>query len=559
MTREKATYQNNKTVADSTRSKNPQERNARSIDQILAELPSYESPHSSLHNSAGHNTKPPITYRKCMSPGKKAAIITVFIVLALAFASAYYFLWLPSRSFEYRLRPIVILEGQSVSPSDFFAPYGNSQNVDAHLSERRFSPAPGLQAVPLTLNYNRRTVNTIGTLFVLSPISSITHEYATEAPDLTPLDLISNAAEIARADFDLQFVEAPMPLVEYQVGTHTLHLSLNDTPFYVTLRVVDTTPPTARPVNLTIPMGQPVSPEDFVTDVFDASPIGSFNFTREPDVFYSGEQVAEVVIIDYFGNYYYFHSILTVLQNVTPPTLNIPFTSIDAMLGTPIIFRQGVTAYDSFGRELEINIDSSMVDQHTLGTYTVTYWVEDSCGNRTEATVTVNIIEIDPVYVNERADSILSGVINDDMTQVEKVRAIHGWVRSNVHYAAVRGGPESVYDGAYIALTQRRGNCFIFQAIAEVLLNRADIPNMRVERIPVAGANTTHRWSLVNPDNLGWHHFDAFPVNRALNINAQMYMFTNTQAEDWTRRLEAHGSSREYFTFDHTLFPEVVE
>jgi len=90
------------------------------------------------------------------------------------------------------------------------------------------------------------------------------------------------------------------------------------------------------------------------------------------------------------------------------------------------------------------------------------------------------------------------------------------------------------------------------------MLTRAGIPNMRIERIYVEGTTTTHRWSLINPDNLGWHHFDANPVNSAANINSQMYMFTNSQAQEWSVRLARLGSSLEYFTFDPDLYPEVV-
>jgi len=126
-------------------------------------------------------------------------------------------------------------------------------------------------------------------------------------------------------------------------------------------------------------------------------------------------------------------------------------------------------------------------------------------------------------------------------------------------YAAVRGGPESAYEGAFIALTERRGNCFIYYSIGEIMLTRAGIPNMRIERIYTPGVATTHVWSLVNPDDLGWHHFDSNPIRDNLAFRPQMYMFTDSQARDWARQLAAVGSSLNYFTFDPELFPEVVQ
>jgi len=128
-------------------------------------------------------------------------------------------------------------------------------------------------------------------------------------------------------------------------------------------------------------------------------------------------------------------------------------------------------------------------------------------------------------------------------------------VRRNMTYSPVRTAPATSYEGAYRALRDRRGNCFNYFSLSEVLLTRAGIPNMRIDRIP--GTPTRHRWNLVNPDNLGWHHFDANPTR--LELWAQTAFFTSSQARRFTRMYVEHDGTRDYFTYDPTLYPEIVE
>jgi hypothetical protein len=93
----------------------------------------------------------------------------------------------------------------------------------------------------------------------------------------------------------------------------------------------------------------------------------------------------------------------------------------------------------------------------------------------------------------------------------------------------------------------------VFYAISELLLTMAGIPNMRIDRIP--GTTSTHVWNLINPDELGWHHFDTTPL---IVRQLDRFMFTQTQAEEFTRIINAEGQGRDYFTFDPELYPEIA-
>ena len=492
--------------------------------------------------------------RKQKSSASKVlvALLIVLVLAATGFGGWYYW-WTTYATFDYHVRPIVILEGEVVEAGDFLSIYTDTTLVSATFTSNEIATAPGQHYVSILLSRGWRSLETLSSLYILTSINSISHEFAAPGQELSALDFIANTDVASDVYFNVGFSHEPLRLEDYAVGEHILHLYLNYAEFDVTLTVYDTTPPTAVAVNYDIRIGEEVTPENFVTDIFDASPIASIAFVVEPDVFARQSQNVEVVIEDIFGNYAIFSSTLYIELNQTPPTIEGTDTII-TRVGTPILYLTNVTAYDDFGRELEVNVDSSNVDQHTVGIYSALYYVYDFSGQRTEVEIDVHVVDIDIEYVHQRVDEALSQILNDGMTQLEQAKAIHNWVRHNVSYAIVRGGPETAYEGAYIALRNRRGNCFIFYSISEVMLTRAGIPNMRIERIP--GTRTTHRWNLINPDNLGWHHFDTFPTR--IGQGPQFAFFTSSQAADFARRIQAINNMRNYYTYDPELYPDIV-
>jgi len=321
--------------------------------------------------------------------------------------------------------------------------------------------------------------------------------------------------------------------------------------------VMDTSPPTADPLDRAIMIGESVKPEDFVVNIYDDSEIVSIEFVEEPNLEARNDQIVRVRITDEHGNAAIFEATLTIKLNQTPPVIEGTGT-IYSTVGNPIIYRQGVTAHDDFGRELELHVDSDTVRQHEVGEYTIRFWATDLTGNTSEVFQQVIIVSVDVAFVFSEADKILSEILNDGNTQLEKVKAIHAWIRNpnNMQYASVvGGGTDSVYEQAFRALSDRRGNCFVYYAIGEVLLTRAGIENMAIDRIP--GTPTKHRWSLVNPDNLGWHHFDTTPTR--LQLGSETAFFTNTQAKEFTNRFIEFNGTRDFYTFNAELYPTIVE
>jgi len=238
----------------------------------------------------------------------------------------------------------------------------------------------------------------------------------------------------------------------------------------------------------------------------------------------------------------------------TPPVFE-GLRTIESMKGVPIIYRQGVSAYDGLGRPLDFEVDSSNVDYNTIGEYTAIFSAEDDYGHSTEINVTVLIVEIDTQWVNELVDDVLKEILTDGMTQVDQARAIFTWIKSNVSFTAMAAAPQSAYEGAYRALQDRRGGCTIFSSLSYVMLTRAEIPNLRIERVPEAP--TRHRWNLINPDGLGWFHFDAFPILLG-GPRDELYMFTASHAANFTRHMTAVDGVAMYYVYDPDLYPEIV-
>jgi len=488
----------------------------------------------------------------------KSAFLTILLMLVFSAAGfgGWYYWWTEHATFAYMLQPVVVLRGENIQPADFLYPTEEMERVSAAYRSPVFRPTDGRQEVSLTLTRGWRTVDAIAQLYVLTTVEQIFHEFGEPGPELKAINFITNAEAAGRIPFDVHFTEAPLLLEEYEVGTHTLHLSLNNAAFEALLTVTDTIAPTATATNKTIQIGEEVFPEDFVTDIFDLSEIESIKFVVEPDVIAHRNQIVEVEITDIHGNSDVFSGGLTILLNQEPPVIEGTDTIV-ITVGDSIMYLRDVTATDDFGRDISENIqvDSSLVDQHTVGEYTVIYSVVDYTGLRFEVEEKVHVVEIDMDFVHEKVDEALAGIVNDNMTQLEKVRAIHNWVQRNINYSVTRGGPATAYEGAYIALTQRRGNCYIFYSISEVMLTRAGIQNMRIERIE--GTPTRHRWNLVNPDNLGWHHYDSYPTR--LQLSSQMAFFTSSQAASYARQIQAINNMRDYYTYDPALYPEIVQ
>jgi len=483
------------------------------------------------------------------------SVILLILILSAAGFGVWYSMRDTTRPSTYILQPVFTLEGRSVSPTDFLSSADLQKGITVKYADPEHIPGAGRHSIPLTVSISDETFDEFAYLYVLTPIESVRAEFGVATQDLRPEKFIVNAGIVPdNLHYDLRFTTKPMPLHEYPVGEFTLFLSLNDIEFEVMLYVEDTTAPTVSTVEVSVPKGDEVTPSDFISSISDASPIASVVFISEPDTMTIGTQTVEIAVEDTFGNRMIRIAVLSILPNDIPPEI-AGARDIDSMPGRSITYLQGVNAYDTFGRPLEIEVDSSDVNPDQRGTYNVFYRTEDIYGLVSEVGISVHIINTDTDLVDERIDAIFAEIMSDDMTQVEQARAIYTWIKENITFISTAAEPDSSYEGAYRALEDRRGGFIIFSSLSDVMLFRVGIPAMFIERIPEAP--TKHRWNLVNPDRLGWYHFDAFPIQFEGSVNAQ-YMFNDSHAEDFTLLFEALGGDKMYYIYDPSLYPKIA-
>jgi len=486
---------------------------------------------------------------------KKIAIVSTVTAVVLIGIAVALFIFLSNPAFSVPVNNVLVLEGHEPNPQDFLSLAHSPQTTVEirNLDDINWNE-PGEVQVQLRLRQDGslRSAREQATVYIITPPTHLEVEVGTPAHDLPDhwLVLAENLPQLNSIHFDLQ---GNLPEdITYSTGQFGIEVSLGGVTVPVQLTVIDTTPPTATPVNVTLPMNQMPEPEAFVTDIFDHSLPVSIEFVAEPDVFQDGDQTVEILLTDRYGNSTVIASTFTVEPNTVPPTI-YGVQNLYLMVDSAAMFRRNITAEDAFGRPIDFTVDSSQVDIATLGVYTIIYRAEDAWGLYTEVTAEVTVVGVDPEDVRERAQRILDNILRDDMTQVEQARAIFNWVNWNIAYTA-SFEHRSVYESANQALTHRRGNCFVFYSISEVMLTLVGIPNMRVDRADVQPGQSRHAWNLINPDGLGWHHFDSTPSR----VNINRFMFTQTQAEEFTARTQRETGTRNYFHIDLDLYPEIV-
>ncbi len=237
----------------------------------------------------------------------------------------------------------------------------------------------------------------------------------------------------------------------------------------------------------------------FVGKVPDLSEIGDFDIT-----FYvedaSGNRTGEL------------HSILTVIEDRTPPTFDV-VPELSAYIGEAIAYRRGLVVTDDCGGEVTLDVDSSEVDPNTVGDYPVRYTATDASGNVSHAETVIHVYEnqVGEEQLYARIDEVLATLITPDMTKEEQLRAVYDYVYNAISYIPDSDKSDWVraaYDGLFVA---GAGDCFNYYAATMAFCNRLGIDYRKLQRTPGA-ADGTHYWIMVNigdAEEPRWYHFDC--------------------------------------------------
>lgn len=262
-------------------------------------------------------------------------------------------------------------------------------------------------------------------------------------------------------------------------------------------------------------------------------------------------------------------SVLIVLAADTEGPVIEGARDLTVTAGETVSYRTGVTATDSVDGAVQLQVDAAQVNLTQPGEYPVIYRASDSRGNETAVTVTVTVTAADPEEtggedapsnvsvpadvtqekLDELADRVLGQILTSDMTQRQKARAIYDYVYNQIKYVGT-SDKSSWITGAYIGLTQGRGDCFNYYALSKELLTRAGISNIDVERV---GGATDHYWQLVNVGD-GWYHFDACPHPTGYPITS--FLITEEEARAYTEQVSSVRTN--YYVYDYDSCPVTV-
>lgn len=441
--------------------------------------------------------------------------------------------------------------------SDTIAPQGQAQNViigngetceagafvteivDATAVTITYKEAPdfskmGKQQVEVVLTDLGQNETVIVSQLIVAPVlSEVLVEAGSSAPSIS---------EFVIDGVNGEFV-TDMTAFDYSVPADmTVTVKVEENTYDTTMRIVDTTAPVVEVQNVKGYLNVPYKAEEFVLSVEDVTEVTA-EFVKEPDTSKEGEQQVTIRVTDAGGNETVKEATITISRDTEAPVIQ-GVNDIYAVIGGTVSYKNGVKVTDNCPQGLDLKIDNSSVNLSVAGTYPVTYTAKDYAGN--ETTATANVIVKEQKYseeeVNALADKVLAKIIKEGMTPYEKAEAIYYYIRRNVGYIS-HSDKGNWVQGAYEGLVDKQGDCYVFACTAKVLLTRAGITNMDIEKIP---AKTRHYWNLVDIGD-GWYHFDTTPRKDG----TVFFMWKEADLMAYSAK------NKDSHNYDHSLYPVV--
>ena len=309
----------------------------------------------------------------------------------------------------------------------------------------------------------------------------------------------------------------------------------------VRLTIQDTTAPTGKAVKHEFFTVDPFpAAEDCVCDLYDLNGISSVKFNGSlPDVSEGGDFTVPVVVTDPYENSVVIDVPIHVKKDSTPPVISGLKNGQMIRQGDDIDLREGVTVTDDHDPDPVLTIDASKLNLNKPGKYTVTYTARDRSGNSTEEKITFEVWQssapdIKNKEVYKYADQILKG-IKKGKNNAEYARNIYKWVCHNIVYLTKAGHP-TFEKAALTGFKNRKGNCWVMCSCFKVLLDRANIPNLIVNRAHSKVTSSNHYWNLIYV-NKGWYHCDCTPLYPFfMKIDSQLDAFHTFNSKKYPKR-----------------------
>ena len=197
--------------------------------------------------------------------------------------------------------------------------------------------------------------------FLTNPlVSSYTLEIGTE---FDYHEILKNKDNEIKVDYQNSFTN--------ELGSHKVLFHTSVFPYFVTIDVVDTIPPQVDVHDVSLWIGDKISPDLFVSVVNDHTKVTS-SFKDDVSIDKVGRQNVTLVFTDEGNNQTEKTAILTLKVDNEPPTIT-GIQTILSNVGETISYKKYVQVSDNRDDDIEVSVDSSQVNYNKPGEYYVTY------------------------------------------------------------------------------------------------------------------------------------------------------------------------------------------
>lgn len=395
----------------------------------------------------------------------------------------------------------------------------------------------GEQSVAVLLTDAAGNSTEIGSkLYIHNMPSSITVEAGISTSEL--LELLTAECKDNAPTVIGSYDAAAQPL-----GAHELKLMGRYSEVSVEVTLIDTVAPQIKMKDFTTDRDMLPSPESFIAKCIDATKV-TYEYESVPDVSSTGRVNVTIIAKDAANNTAVGNATLTIIEDLQPPVL-YGVKNLYSYEGDTISYRSGVSAIDAVDGRVTVYVDSSKVRTSVAGTYPITYSATDSSGNTASQRAYVIVQQVTQSTLDEYADSILSELITQGMTEREKAKAIYDWCRKTLKYSTVTSHlMGNYYKAAYSGYRLHYGNCYTYYAVSRSLLTRAGITNQMIQRNDPA---KPHYWNLVKIDG-NWYHFDTCP--QPYPNNDGCFLLTDSEVAAYSKKQTG------YYSFAQNTYPK---
>ena len=427
--------------------------------------------------------------------------------------------------------------GKQCEPTDFIVSLQDATKTEAVFVTEPDYELGKPQTVEIQVTDAGGNATTVEAELIISQVVTVLNwEAGKEKPTIADFVIVGDGGKILTKLDEIDYKK---------LATHDVEVELNDEVYNVKMNIVDTTLPVMEVQNVEGHIVCKRSAEEFVASAEDVTKI-TYTFGEEPDTKTAGTQKVTIVATDEGGNQVTKEAELTLTEDTQAPVIK-GAEEFSVFLGEKISYTSKVSVEDGCPEAHKLVVDSSKVNPNAVGTYPVTYTATDCAGHSTS--VTINVIVKETVYdineVNALADKVLARILTDGMSVYDKAKAIFNYTKTSISYISFSEKGNYIRS-AYEGLVKKKGDCFVYASTAKVLLDRAGVPNMDIERIPAG--TTMHWWNLVDVgDGNGWYHYDTTPrVDRPV-----IFLWNDQKMKEYS---DSHKNSHNY---DRTKYPVI--